>query len=402
MEETKNNGTGGALRLLSYVLVAALASVITMVLFASKQQNTAPQLTVNSGKLQQLENVILSQFVGDADKTVLEDAAAAAMVRATGDQWSYYIPASELKEHQQQRANAYVGIGITITILADDQGFLVQKVEPKGPAKAAGLLPGDVVVAVNGLRISDIGSDAADKEVTGEEGTDVDITVRRGEEELTVTITRSEILTVVAQGQMVSDTVGYIRINNFDDRCAEETIALYEQLEQQGATAFVFDVRFNPGGYKHELVKLLDYLLPEGILFRSQVGDGPYYDDTSDASCKNAPMAVLMNGESYSAAEFFAAALEEYDYAVTVGQPTTGKGYFQTTYNLSDGSAVNLSIGRYYTPKGVSLAEVGGLIPSILVEVDEDTAALIYGEQLPLEEDPQLQAAIAALNQNEN
>lgn len=401
MEESTNKNNG-VLRFLSYVLVAVLASVITLLFAVPTPQSAGTQLTVNSGKLQQLEDIILNDYVGEADKTLLEDAAAHAMVLATGDKWSYYIPASDLKAHQEQRANAYVGVGITIIILEDNQGFDIQKVEPNGPAKAAGLLPGDVVVAVNGQRITDIGSDAASNMVSGEEGTDVDITVRRGEEELTVTITRSKILTVVAQGQMVSDTVGYIRINNFDDRCAQETIALYEQLEQQGAEAFVFDVRFNPGGYKHELVKILDFLLPEGILFRSQFGDAEPVDDVSDAACKQAPMAVLINGESYSAAEFFAAALEEYDYAVTVGEATTGKGYFQTTFNLRDGSAVNLSVGKYYTPKGVSLAEVGGLVPEIAVAVDEETAALIYGELLPLEEDVQLQAAVAALEKKEN
>ena len=108
---------------------------------------------------------------------------------------------------------------------------------------------------------------------------------------------------------------------------------------------------------------------------------------------------MLINGESYSAAEFFAAALEEYEYAVTVGQPTTGKGYFQNTIELSDGSAVNLSVGKYYTPKGVSLAEEGGLVPNVLVEVDEETAAQIYSQLLPLEEDPQIQAAIKALQE---
>jgi carboxyl-terminal processing protease len=110
------------------------------------------------------------------------------------------------------------------------------------------------------------------------------------------------------------------------------------------------------------------------------------------------PMAVLMNDSSYSAAEFFAAALDEYDYAVLVGEPTTGKGYFQSTFRLSDGSAVGLSIGKYFTPvQGRSLAEEGGLIPEILVEIDEDTRAKIYSDLLTPQEDPQIQAAVQAL-----
>ena len=113
-------------------------------------------------------------------------------------------------------------------------------------------------------------------------------------------------------------------------------------------------------------------------------------------------MAVLINGSSYSAAEFFAAALEEYDWAVTVGEPTVGKSYFQNTYQLSDGSAVGLSVGKYFTPKNVSLADVGGLKPTVTVEVDDTTRAKIYAGQLPLEEDPQVQAAIEALKSGKN
>jgi len=145
------------------------------------------------------------------------------------------------------------------------------------------------------------------------------------------------------------------------------------------------------------LVKVLDYLLPEGaVLFRSEDYAGEREEDHSDAQCLDIPMAVLMNGNSYSAAEFFAAALSEYDKAVLVGLPTTGKGRFQTTFELSDGSAVNLSIGRYTTPMGVDLAGVG-LTPDIPVEIDEETDAAIYAATLPLAEDPQVQAAAQAL-----
>ena len=120
--------------------------------------------------------------------------------------------------------------------------------------------------------------------------------------------------------------------------------------------------------------------------------------DTSDAKClTEIPMAVLVNADSYSAAEFFAAALEEYEAAVTVGQPTTGKGYFQTAIRLSDGSAVRLSVGRYTTPNGVSLADVGGLVPAIRVDVDDETYAAISAGILDPAEDPQIQAALEVL-----
>ena len=219
----------------------------------------------------------------------------------------------------------------------------------------------------------------------------------RQEQELTVSLTRRSILMEVASGKMVTDAIGYIQINNFNERCAQETLSIFADLEAQGAKAMIFDVRFNPGGYVSEMVEVLDYLLPAGVLFRSEDYMGRSQEETSDAACKDIPMAVLINGNSVSAAEFFAAALTEYDYAVTVGQPTLGKGYFQQGIELSDGSLVNLSVGKYYTPKGVSLAEVGGLQPDVLVEVDEETMAKIYSETISAQEDLQLQTAIAEL-----
>ena len=155
-------------------------------------------------------------------------------------------------------------------------------------------------------------------------------------------------------------------------------------------------MRNNPGGFADELVKLLDYLLPEGDLFRSVSYDGKEQVDTSDANYLDMPMAVLVNGNSYSAAEFFAAALQEYEAAVVVGEPTVGKGYYQQTIQLGDGSAVNLSTGKYFTPKGNSLADKG-ITPTVRVDVDEETASAIYYGTIQNADDPQLQAAIQAL-----
>ena len=144
-------------------------------------------------------------------------------------------------------------------------------------------------------------------------------------------------------------------------------------------------------------MKLLDYLLPEGNLFQTVDSLGREMLDTSDEKWLDVPMAVLVNADTYSAAEFFAAALQEYEAAVIVGEQTSGKGYFQNTFPLVDGSAVALSTGKYFTPKGVSLEGVG-ITPDILSTVDEDTYWQIYYNQIPPEEDPQIAAAIAALN----
>ncbi len=372
----------------SYLVVAVLASVLTLA--------TSGGIPVTSEKLTQLESLILDRFIGEADQTELEDAAAAAMVAATGDRWSYYIPADEYEAYQEQMANAYVGVGITILAGEEGEGFQIMEVTPGGPAEEAGLLPDDVLIRVEDQDVREIDVSQVRNYVRGEEGTLVSLTVLRGEEELTFSVERRQIQSPVATGTLLEDGVGLVTIENFDSRCAEESIAAIESLLEQGAQKLIFDVRNNPGGYSDELVKLLDYLLPEGDLFRTERYDGQEHVDTSDASCLDVPMAVLVNADSYSAAEFFAAALQEYEAAVVVGTQTCGKGYFQTTYQLSDGSAVALSIGKYFTPNGVSLIDLG-VQPDVPVEVDEETAAEILYGRLEPQEDPQIQAAVNAL-----
>ena len=368
---------------LSHILVAALAAVVTLSLAAPK---------TGTSKLDQLESLILERFIGDSDRVAMEDAAAEAMVDSLGDRWSYYIPANEYEAYQEQVANAFVGVGITIQLTEESQGLLVVDVTRGGPAEEAGILVGDTLVAVEQTRIAGMSTTEVRNLVRGEEGTWVSLTLSRDGREETFSVERRRIEVPVATFSMLDNHVGLVRIENFDQRCAQETIAAIEVLLAQGAEGLIFDVRGNPGGYADEMVKILDYLLPEGELFRTVDYAGRERVDTSDADCLELPMAVLVNQDSYSAAEFFAAALREYDWAVVVGQKTCGKGYFQNTLPLSDGSAVGLSVGKYFTPNGQSLADVG-VTPDRVVEVDEDTRWKIYYGTLPTEEDVQLETA---------
>lgn len=374
-------------RFLSYLLVAVLASCIAFSVADSRKEPY--------NKLVELENLIDYYFVDDMDRNAVENAAAEAMVGALNDRWSYYMTAAEYKSYQEKMANAYVGIGVNIT-QREDGYITIVKVEENGPAQEAGILPEDVLIAVEQQDISSMTVDEVKELVRGKEGTTVNLTLTRAGESYSVDVERRTIQSVVAKATMLEENVGLVKIVNFDSRCAEETLAAVEDLLQQGAEALIFDVRFNPGGYKEELVQILDYLLPEGPLFRSVDYRGKESVDNSDAKCLEIPMAVLINGSSYSAAEFFAAALGEYGVAKLVGQPTTGKGHFQSTFELSDGSAVVISIGKYCTPNGVSLTDVG-LTPDIPVEIDDETFAKIYYGELTPEEDPQIRAALDAL-----
>lgn len=376
------------LQFLSYVLVAALASCMTLVM------HPRSVAVPGQSKLDQLSALIQKRFIGETDVTEMEDAAAEAMVDAIGDRWSHYIPADEYQDYLDRMNNSYVGIGVTVVAMEDGSAYEIRAVTPGGPAEEAGLRAGDRIMAVAGELVADIGTAEATKRIKGEAGTFVELTLEREGETLTLSVERRTIKTVVAMGQMLPGKVGLVTIKNFDERCAQETIAVVKDLMLQGAEALIFDVRNNPGGYKRELVDLLDYLLPEGPLFRSLDYLGNEQVDESDADHINLPMAVLVNGESYSAAEFFAAAIKEYEKGFIAGSQTCGKGYFQVTMQLNDGSAVGLSVGKYFTPNGISLAEVGGITPDIVVEVDDETFSAIYAGTLDPMEDPQIQAAL--------
>ena len=381
-------------KFLSYVLTVLLTCAVTLggvYLYTENDQEYS--------KLHQLQSIIDAYFVEDTDKNKLEDAAANAMVGALSDRWSYYMTAEAYQSYLETMNNAYVGVGMTVQINPDGLGIDVIQVIEGGPAEASGMKYGDVITAVDGVNIAEMELTQITSMVKGKAGTFVELTVLREDQELTVSVERKQIQTPVAKAQMLPDNIGLVTIVNFDSRCYEETVAAIETLLAQGAESLIFDVRFNPGGYKKQLVNVLDYLLPEGDVFKSVNYDGKESVDKSDAKCLQMPMAVLVNGSSYSAAEFFAAALREYDWATVVGMQTCGKGYFQNCFELDDGSAVNISTGKYYTPKGVSLAEVGGLVPDVVVEVDDETNAAIYAGKLDPMEDPQILAAIEALKE---
>ena len=374
--------------ILTYVLVFLVGFAAAMSIFTF--------FGTPARKLGQLEQLITQCFIGEADTKVMEDYAASAMVSSLGDRWSYYVTAEDYDTLLEQQENAYVGIGITIIADEEEVGFRIMAVQENGTAREAGLQVDDRIISADGQSMEGLTVEELRNIVRGKEGTTVHLVVVRDGQELEFDVKRAKILTDVVTCQLLDDGIGLITIANFDSRCANESIAAIESLRVQGATSLIFDVRNNPGGYAHEMVELLDYLLPEGDLFRTVDYKGNESVDRSDASFLDMPMVVLCNEDSYSAAEFFAAAIQEYEAGTVIGMPTCGKGYFQYTYRLSDGSAVGLSVGKYFTPSGKSLAEVG-IQPDITVEVDDDTYAKIYYGQLEPMEDPQILAAIDAL-----
>ena len=340
--------------------------------------------------------LINARFVGDHDIGKAADAAMDGLITGLGDRWSYYVDAKGYENLKNSKDNAYVGIGVTVSYPEGEEGLYVEAVAENGPAAAAGLRPGDTILAVGEVRLAGEDRSRGTELIQGEAGTQVELLLRGGGgEERTVSVTRGRVEEHPVSYALLADGTGLITIQNFNSRCADEAIAAVDDLREQGAERLVFDVRNNGGGFLDELTRLLDYLLPEGPIFRSQTKAGRETVVSSDAGCVEMPMAVLVNENTYSAAELFAAELQEWDWGEVVGVQTFGKGFSQQTFPLLNGGAVNLSTAKYFTGQGNCLIGVG-LTPDRVVELDEEQVAKLRARILDPAEDPQLQAAIAA------
>lgn len=348
----------------SIIVTAALSVVITLGAAA-----LAAWLLLGSSGLAVATGAVLinTKFVGEYDKDAMADAALAAMVESLGDRWSYYVDAEGYAALEERRSNTYVGIGVTITY--EEDGLHIQSVTEGGPAEAAGLLPGEIIIAADGHDLTGENATDGTAYIQGEEGTQVVLSVLDADGvSREVTVTRARIENDPVSSELLESNVGYVALDNFYKGSADHVKEAVEDLLEQGAASFVFDMRNNPGGYLSELAELLDYLLPEGNIYQSGTSAGSNQVFKSDADCIDVPMAVLVNEDSYSAAELFAAQLRESVGAPIIGQPTCGKGYSQQTFLLPGGRGLNISTKTYYTGAGVSLIGVG-IIPDEVVEL---------------------------------
>ena len=341
-------------------------------------------------KLHEIDRLVSDKYIGELDEDSVADYAATGYIAGLGDKWSSYIPAESYEAYRLSGEGKGCGIGVSVT--STDTSIRVTLVYDDSPAAKAGIEKGDYILGTGGLTVEKDGSSAVISAISGEEGTDVTVTVQKADGTTKdLTMQRALVTQKMAWGKMLNDRVGYIRIENFHSGCAEQFKAALQSLTDSGAQSLVIDVRHNGGGRVKEMSEALDPLLGEGTIMTLRMKNGAETVYSSDADCIDLPIAVLIDDQSISAAEFFAAALQEYGRATLVGTHTTGKGRAQRTYELSDGSAVNLSVEEYFTPKGKSLADVG-IAPDVEVKLtDEQTRDFFF---LTPETDPQLQKAM--------
>ena len=337
-------------------------------------------------KLNAMDSLMDLFYMEDVDTDTAKEMIYKAYLASYGDKYTVYYTPEEYKSMMESTSGSFYGIG-AVCQKADDGSILISEAYEDAPAYKAGIRNGDKVTEVNGEDITGMDLSVAVALIKGEKGTDVNLTVMRNGEKLSFTVTRDKIDIKTVSSKMLENNIGYIYISQFDDVTTEQFKSAVDDLQKQGITGLVIDIRNNPGGVLKTVADMLDYILPNGLIVYTETKSGKRQEYSgSDNHELNIPMAVLVNGNSASASEIFAGAMQDYDKAQIIGTQTFGKGIVQTIRPLTDGSAVKYTIAKYFTPKGQDI-HGKGVTPDSIVELPDDAT-----------EDVQLKAAVEYLN----
>lgn len=346
-------------------------------------------------KIKYLENMIDEEYLGEISTDKLEEGVYAGLIYGLGDVYSRYYTKDEYEQESVTTEGSYVGIGVAMQKYTAG-GVQIVECYKGSTAEEAGVKVDDVITAINGEDITDTELQDVVSMIKDNEDKDVVLTVqRKGEDtqEITVKVSNVELPSVF--GEMLDENTGYIQITEFKGVTVEQYEEVFADLKEQGMERLVVDLRDNPGGLLNVVCDILRDILPEGLIVYTEDKNGNRSEETCDGKNPlDMPLAVLVNGNSASASEIFAGAVKDYGLGTIVGTTTYGKGVVQSIRQLSDGSAVKLTIANYYTPKGNSINKTG-IQPDVEVELSPE---LLNQEEITHEEDNQLQAALNSLN----
>ncbi len=325
----------------------------------------------------EIKDILDEKFIDTVDRSAMGDSAAAAMVSSLGDKWSYFMSSDEYKTYQLYSSDEYSDIGMSIKLDENTQGYQVISINSESPAALAGLTSGMVITGIDGQSIIGKDLDEVRTMIRARLNTLFVLEINGGDP---INVDCSTTHTSSVSYRLEKTEAGYVKIDNFEAGSGQEAVDAIEKLLAQKAVALVIDVRNNPGGLKEEVATLLDYLLPKGVLFYEVDKDGHEDVTESDGMCVQLPMVVLVNSGSYSEAEIFAAVIQEYNWGLLMGEPTTGRTRIQSTVVLEDGSAIRLSTKAFLTPNRIDLCQSGGVIPdTILFNSDESATGTTSG-----------------------
>lgn len=323
------------------------------------------------GKLNAIDSVLESFYFGDVDDETAKDNIYKAYLSSYGDKYTMYYTADEYKALKESTNGKFYGIG-AVCQLSGEGGVLIVDVYDNGAGYQAGLRSGDRVVNVDGRDITDMELSSAVALIKGDKGTSVTLEVIRGTERLTFSAVRDAVEAKTVSYTLLDNNIGYLSISQFEEVTTKQFKAAVEDLQSQGMKGLVIDIRNNPGGLLDTVVGMLKYMLPDGLIVYTEDKQGnrkEYKGQDNDEF--NLPLAVIVNGNSASASEIFAGAIQDYGKGTIIGTQTYGKGIVQTVKPLTDGSAIKFTIAKYFTPKGQDI-HGKGVTPDIVVEYGTD------------------------------
>ncbi len=391
---------GGSAFLHYYCGISLVQSLPGQVVAASQSESSDSVVDDELlAKLQVLEYYVDQAFLmekGDAEE--LKAGIYKGFMEALGDPYTCYYTEEEYEQLMESTSGIYSGIGIMVSQNIQTMQISVVRVFEGCPGAEAGLLPEDILVEVADMDITGMDLNTVVSYMKGQEGTTVKLKVYRStiNDYVEMEVERRSIEVPTVESEMLDESIGYITITEFDSVTADQFKERVEQLKSEGMKGLVVDVRGNPGGLLDVVVDMLDYMLPEGRIVYTEDKYGQGQTFRSDAEHYfDLPLAVLVNGNSASAAEIFAGAIQDYGIGTIVGTTTFGKGIVQHIYPFNDGTAIKLTVSRYFTPNGTCIHETG-IVPDVEVELDE---ALRTEVTVETDEDNQLQAAISVIKE---
>ncbi len=358
--------------------VSLLIIILAAAIFFAAAYFNMTEKVERFSKLYLIDDMVRDDYVGEIDEKILNDMLIKGYVAGIGDKYAYYYTAEEYEEYLLSHSGSGGGMGI-IVVPYENSGLLkIVQVYEGSPAEKAGLKKNDIIISSGEKQFSDTDYEESIAFLQGEIGSVAEMEILRLGETINFSVTRDvyEIKTVLAEN---FNGIGYIKIRQFiQGKTFEEFETAYNDLISQNVESIIFDVRDNGGGELGTICDVLDLILPEGPIIRYEDTDGIYEQIDSDAECmENIDAVVLINESTYSAAELFAAALNDYNVATLIGKTTYGKGMMQYTVPFSDGSALKLSISKFYPPYSDNFEGVG-VIPDIDVDMDYTDISSYY------------------------
>ena len=368
-------------------------------LFAPKQEDRLDVTNdqVNE-KMEEIQSLINRYYLNEVDQQQVEDLIYTGLIYGLDDPYAAYYTKEEYQSLMDSSSGSYCGIGAMFSQDMTTGIITVVRVYEGFPAMEAGMQPGDILFAVEGEEATGQDLSKLVSNIKGEEGTLVQLTmVREGETDyVELEVERRPIEIPTVEAELLEDGIGYIAVSEFDLVTSEQFALALENLQAQGMEGLILDLRDNGGGVVQAVVEMADLLLPEGLIVYTEDKNGTRSEAHSDAEHYfDQPLVVLVNGNSASASEILAGAIKDYEIGTLVGTQTYGKGIVQQSFRLSDGTALKLTISKYYTPEGNDIHGVG-IAPDVEVEL---TKELQNQAVIAHEEDNQLQKALEVLKE---